>query len=72
MIKFDHVYKKYDDNNSAIEDLNLEIKDGDFFVMVGTSGSGKTTTLKMINRLIKPTSGQILIDGKNIDSYDLR
>lgn len=72
MIKFDHVYKKYDDTNSAIEDLNLEIKDGDFFVMVGTSGSGKTTTLKMINRLIKPTSGQILIDGKNIDTYDLR
>jgi len=72
MIKFDHVYKKYDNTNSAIEDLNLEIKDGDFFVMVGTSGSGKTTTLKMINRLIKPTSGQILIDGKNIDTYDLR
>jgi len=72
MIKFEHVYKKYDDNNSAIEDLNLEINDGDFFVMVGTSGSGKTTTLKMINRLIKPTSGQILIDGKNIDTYDLQ
>lgn len=71
MIKFEHVYKAYE-GNSAIEDLNLEINDGDFFVMVGTSGSGKTTTLKMINRLIKPTSGQILVDGKNIDQYDLQ
>lgn len=71
MIKFEHVYKEYE-GNSAIEDLNLEINDGDFFVMVGTSGSGKTTTLKMINRLIKPTSGKILVDGKNIDDYDLQ
>lgn len=71
MIKFEHVYKEYE-GNSAIEDLNLEINDGDFFVMVGTSGSGKTTTLKMINRLIKPTSGQILIDGKKIETYNLQ
>lgn len=71
MIKFEHVYKEYE-GNSAIENLNLEINDGDFFVMVGTSGSGKTTTLKMINRLIKPTSGKILVDGKNIDDYDLQ
>ncbi|KRN99323.1 ABC transporter ATP-binding protein [Companilactobacillus kimchiensis] len=71
MIKFEHVYKQYEDN-PAIEDLNLEIQDGDFFVMVGTSGSGKTTTLKMINRLIKPTSGQILIDNKDIATYDLQ
>lgn len=71
MIKFEHVYKAYEDN-SAIEDLNLEINDGDFFVMVGTSGSGKTTTLKMINCLIKPTSGKILVDGKNITEYDLQ
>jgi ABC-type proline/glycine betaine transport systems, ATPase components len=71
MIKFEHVYKEYE-GNSAIEDLNLEINDGDFFVMVGTSGSGKTTTLKMINRLIKPTSGKILVDSKNIDDYDLQ
>lgn len=71
MIKFEHVYKKYE-GNSAIEDLNLQIDDGDFFVMVGTSGSGKTTTLKMINRLIKPTSGKILIDDKDIETYDLQ
>jgi len=71
MIKFEHVYKKYEDN-PAIEDLNLQINDGDFFVMVGPSGSGKTTTLKMINRLIKPTSGKVLIDNKDIEDYDLQ
>lgn len=71
MIKFEHVYKQYE-GNSAIEDLNMEINDGDFFVMVGTSGSGKTTTLKMINRLIEPSTGKILIDGQDIKKYDLR
>lgn len=71
MIKFEDVTKKYEDN-TAIADLNLTIDDGDFFVMVGTSGSGKTTTLKMINRLIKPTSGQILIDGENIETLNLQ
>lgn len=73
MIEFKNVYKKYENNdNTAINDLNLQIKDGDFFVLVGPSGSGKTTTLKMINRLIKQTSGEITIDGKNIDDFDLR
>lgn len=71
MIKFDHVSKQYE-GTLAINDLNLEISDGDFFVLVGTSGSGKTTTLRMINRLIKPTAGEILIDNKNIENYDLQ
>src|SRR5699024_5760788 len=67
------VYKKYDNNeNIAIKDLNLQINDGDFFVLVGPSGSGKTTTLKMINRLIKQTSGDILIDGENIENLNLQ
>ncbi|MFH5811623.1 ABC transporter ATP-binding protein [Companilactobacillus sp. FL22-1] len=71
MIKFEHVSKQYE-GTLAINDLNLEISDGDFFVLVGTSGSGKTTTLRMINRLIKPTAGEILIDNKNIENYDLQ
>ncbi|WP_125764116.1 ABC transporter ATP-binding protein [Companilactobacillus hulinensis] len=73
MIEFKNVYKKYEHNdNTAINDLNLQIKDGDFFVLVGPSGSGKTTTLKMINRLIKQTSGNITIDGKKIDDFNLQ
>ncbi|WP_125591308.1 ABC transporter ATP-binding protein [Companilactobacillus jidongensis] len=73
MIEFKNVYKKYENNdNTAINDLNLQIEDGDFFVLVGPSGSGKTTTLKMINRLIKQTSGEITIDGKNIDDFNLQ
>lgn len=73
MIEFKNVYKKYDNNeNIAIKGLNLQINDGDFFVLVGPSGSGKTTTLKMINRLIKQTSGDILIDGENIENLNLQ
>lgn len=73
MIEFKNVYKKYDNNeNIAIKDLNLQINDGDFFVLVGPSGSGKTTTLKMINRLIKQTSGDILIDGENIENLNIQ
>lgn len=73
MIEFKHVYKKYENNdNTAINNLNLKINDGDFFVLVGPSGSGKTTTLKMINRLIDQTSGEILIDGKNIEDLKIQ
>jgi osmoprotectant transport system ATP-binding protein len=50
----------------AVDGISFEVKDHETFVLLGTSGCGKTTTLKMINRLIEPTSGKILIDGKNI------
>ncbi|MBM7589724.1 ABC transporter ATP-binding protein [Brevibacillus fulvus] len=63
-IKFEHVRKQYE-NNVIIEDLNLEIPKGNIVVLVGPSGCGKTTTMKMINRLIKPTSGRIIVNGKD-------
>src|SRR6201996_8207338 len=50
----------------AVDGISFEVKEHETFVLLGTSGCGKTTTLKMINRLIEPTSGTIMIDGKNI------
>ncbi|MFV0380697.1 MAG: ABC transporter ATP-binding protein [Breznakia sp.] len=70
MIKFEHIVKRYK-TNTVISDISFEIEKGDFVVLVGKSGSGKTTTLKMINRLIKPSDGKILIKGKDIAQEDL-
>ncbi|WP_440706449.1 betaine/proline/choline family ABC transporter ATP-binding protein [Heyndrickxia oleronia] len=70
MLKFDHVTKIYKGGKKAVDDLNLEFKAGEFIVFIGPSGCGKTTTMKMINRLIEPTSGSIYINGKNILEKD--
>lgn len=69
MIEFINVSKDFKDKK-VLSNLNLSIKDKELVAIIGASGCGKTTTLKMINRLIKPTAGQILIDGKNIDSFN--
>ena len=53
--------KKYK-NKIAVNNLNLEIKEGELFSLLGTNGAGKTTTLKMLSTLIKPTSGNIFIN----------
>ncbi|NEY19834.1 betaine/proline/choline family ABC transporter ATP-binding protein [Bacillus ginsengihumi] len=66
MIEFKHVTKKYDDGFVAIKDLNLTIEDHELLVLIGPSGCGKSTTMKMINRLIEPTSGEIMINGESI------
>jgi osmoprotectant transport system ATP-binding protein len=50
----------------AVDTISFEVKEKENLILLGTSGCGKTTTLKMINRLIEPTSGEVLIDGKNI------
>ncbi len=65
VVSLRNITKRYG-ASEAVNNINLEIRDGQFVVLVGTSGCGKTTTLKMINRLIEPTSGQILIAGKDI------
>jgi len=69
MIKFNGVNMAYGEN-TVIRDLNLEIGDGELAVLIGPSGCGKTTTLQLINRLLNPVSGQILIDGTDIRTMD--
>lgn len=70
MIAFGHVSKTYPGGVDAVRDLSMEIAEGETLVLLGTSGSGKTTTMKMVNRLIEPTAGRILIDGTDIMEHD--
>jgi osmoprotectant transport system ATP-binding protein len=67
MITLDHVSKTFGGAAPAVADVSLNIAAGDFVALVGGSGSGKTTTLKMINRLIAPTGGAVSIDGAPAD-----
>lgn len=74
MIQFENVRKSYG-KVTVLKDLNFTIEDGQFVVLIGKSGCGKTTTLKTINQLIAPDSGRILIDGEDIktkNKADLR
>ncbi|MDP8970275.1 MAG: ATP-binding cassette domain-containing protein [Actinomycetota bacterium] len=66
MIRFDNVTKRFPDGTTAVDALSLEIPHGEAVVLVGPSGCGKTTCLRMINRMIEPTSGRILLDGRDV------
>ena len=66
MIRFEQVVKSFGDKNIAVDHLDLEAPTGKITCLVGPSGCGKTTTLRMINRMIEPTSGTITIDDRNI------
>jgi osmoprotectant transport system ATP-binding protein len=70
MIVFDHVGRRFG-GFTAVADLSLEIRSGETVILVGPSGCGKTTSLKMINRLIEPTSGAITIDGRDTRTYEV-
>lgn len=70
IIEFKDIKKAYD-RNVVIPNLNLSINKGEFITIIGTSGSGKTTVLKMMNGLIEPTSGMIQIHGKDIKKQNL-
>ncbi|GHG81897.1 betaine/proline/choline family ABC transporter ATP-binding protein [Streptomyces griseocarneus] len=70
MIRFEHVTKSYADGTTAVDDLSFEVAEGELVTLVGPSGCGKTTTMKMVNRLIEPTSGRILVDGEDISTVD--
>ena len=66
MIRLEGVSKRYPDGTVAVHELDLDVPDGNLVVLVGPSGCGKSTTLKMVNRLIEPTSGRILLDGEDV------
>lgn len=65
MIEFKNITKTYG-SKKAVNDMSLTIEDGEFVCFIGTSGSGKTTSMRMINRMVKPTKGQILINGHDV------
>src|SRR5579864_4831559 len=68
-VEFRHVSKQYGPQG-AVVDLSLLVPAGDICVLVGPSGCGKTTSLKMVNRLVEPSSGQVLIDGQDVMSVE--
>jgi osmoprotectant transport system ATP-binding protein len=69
VIRLEHVTKKYGDK-PAVDDLSLEVQEGEVCVLIGPSGCGKTTTLRLINRLVEPTSGKIWVN--NADASTLK
>lgn len=70
IIQFKNVQKRFGEN-IVIPDLSFTINQGEFVTILGSSGSGKTTTLKMVNGLLKADAGEILIDGQKISDSDL-
>lgn len=66
-IQLKHVYKKYDDGVTAVSDFNLQIEDKEFVIFVGSSGCGKSTTLRMIAGLEEISQGELFIDGKQMN-----
>ncbi|PTM56540.1 betaine/proline/choline family ABC transporter ATP-binding protein [Desmospora activa] len=70
MIQFNNIEKTYNDGTVAIQDLTLEVREGELLTLIGPSGCGKTTTMRMINRLIEPTAGTITIRGEDISRLD--
>ena len=66
-VKLDHIGKKYDNGFEAVIDLNLDIKDGEFLVLVGPSGCGKTTALRMVAGLEDITTGDLYIGDRRVN-----
>jgi osmoprotectant transport system ATP-binding protein len=69
-IRLEGISKRYPDGTVGVDELDLTIAAGELTVLVGPSGCGKTTTMKMINRIIEPTTGRILLDGEDVTRVD--
>ncbi|UQX11162.1 ABC transporter ATP-binding protein [Candidatus Mycobacterium methanotrophicum] len=70
MISFEDVYQVYADGTVAVDNLNLEVPEGTLTVFVGPSGCGKTTSMRMINRMVEPTSGTVKVAGADVAGVD--
>ncbi len=70
MIRFDHVTKTYPDGTVAVSDFSLDVPSHEVVVLLGSSGCGKTTLLRMVNRMVEPTSGRVLIDDDDVAALD--
>ncbi|WP_429950180.1 betaine/proline/choline family ABC transporter ATP-binding protein [Enterococcus sp. AZ101] len=70
MIEFQHVSKIYKGGKIAVDDINLSFDKGEFICFIGTSGSGKTTSMRMINRMTDPSKGKIMINGEDIQTIN--
>ena len=70
LIRFEKVSKVFEDGTEALHNVSLTIEEGKLTVIIGPSGCGKTTLMKMINRLVVPSSGEMFIDGKAVSSLD--
>ena len=71
MIRLEQLCKQYPkEDRPAVDNLTLDVREGEIVILVGPSGCGKTTTMKMINRIIEPTSGRIILDGEDVTTAD--
>ena len=70
MIRFDHVSKTYPGGTRAVEDFSLTVEQGSTTVLLGTSGCGKTTLMRMVNAMVTPTSGRVFVRGQDVASED--
>jgi osmoprotectant transport system ATP-binding protein len=70
LIRLEHVTKQYPNGRYALHDVDLSVDAGELAVLVGPSGCGKTTTLRLINRLLDPTSGRVFVDGEDVSTKD--
>jgi osmoprotectant transport system ATP-binding protein len=70
-IQFRNVSYRLENGRELLHDLNLEVRRGETLVLLGRSGSGKTTTLKLINRLLSPSTGEVLVEGRSTREWDV-
>jgi osmoprotectant transport system ATP-binding protein len=70
-VEFCKVSYRLDDGHALIHGLNLEVRRGETLVLLGRSGSGKTTTLKLINHLLQPSAGEVHVDGRSTRDWDV-